>query len=58
MSNPFDNEDGIFVVLRNNLGEYSLWPEFSTVPDGWAVQIEGVSRADAISYIDQHWATL
>ncbi|MQP33547.1 MbtH family NRPS accessory protein [Rhodococcus erythropolis] len=32
MSNPFDNADGIFKVLRNDLGEYSLWPDFSVVP--------------------------
>ncbi|MRH90277.1 MbtH family NRPS accessory protein [Nocardia sp. SYP-A9097] len=58
MSNPFDNEDGIFRVLRNDLGEYSLWPDFSAVPEGWSVQVEGVSRADGTAYVDQHWVGL
>lgn len=56
MSNPFDNVDGIFKVLRNDLGEYSLWPDFSVVPEGWTIEIEGASRENAIAYVDQHWA--
>ncbi|MEU6466565.1 MbtH family NRPS accessory protein [Streptomyces sp. NPDC046976] len=33
MTNPFDDTGRSYVVLRNSLTEYSLWPVGSTVPD-------------------------
>ena len=35
MTNPFDREDGVFLVLVNEQGQHSLWPSFAPVPDGW-----------------------
>ena len=34
MSNPFDNQDGIFLVLVNDENQHSLWPDFAAVPQG------------------------
>ena len=42
MSNPFENPDGIYVVLINEEGQYSLWPDFLDIPSGW----ENVFGAD------------
>ena len=35
MTNPFDDEDGRFLVLVNDEGQHSLWPTFADVPSGW-----------------------
>ena len=43
-TNPFDDENGIFLVLVNDEGQYSLWPEFADVPDGWEVAHPAASR--------------
>ncbi|MEU6762962.1 MbtH family NRPS accessory protein [Streptomyces sp. NPDC046853] len=35
---PADTDDGAepsHLVLENTLGEYSLWPLFRRVPEGW-----------------------
>ena len=37
MTNPFEDENGTFHVLINDEGQYSLWPSFVDVPDGWTV---------------------
>ncbi|CAL2059829.1 protein of unknown function [Streptomyces murinus] len=37
MSNPFEKEDGKYVVLRNEAGQHSMWPNFIEVPAGWTV---------------------
>ena len=37
MTNPFDDESGTFLVLVNHEGQYSLWPAFAEVPEGWEV---------------------
>jgi MbtH protein len=37
MANPFDDNDGTFLVLVNAEGQHSLWPSFAPVPPGWDV---------------------
>ena len=36
MTNPFENENGEFIVLVNHEGQYSLWPTFKEIPAGWS----------------------
>ena len=65
-SNPFDDEQGSFFALINDEGQYSLWPTFAAVPDGWTVALGypsrgvygGVSRDEAMEFIDREWTTL
>jgi MbtH protein len=54
MSNPFDKEDGLFAVLGNKDGQYSLWPSFIKVPDGWTRLAEG-GRQVCLDYIKENW---
>ncbi|GLQ87662.1 MbtH family protein [Dyella flagellata] len=55
MTNPFEDKDGIFIVLINDEGQYSLWPNFCQVPEGWSVKF-GPDRKEACSeYIENNW---
>jgi MbtH protein len=54
MSNPFDKQDGRFLVLTNERGQYSLWPFFIQVPSGWTSRAEG-GRQDCLDYISENW---
>jgi MbtH protein len=58
MSNPFDDEDGTFLVLKNSEGQHSLWPQPVNVPAGWSVVSGPASRADCVAYIDRTWTDL
>ena len=58
MSNPFDQEDGTFVVLVNDEGQHSLWPTFIEIPAGWTKVHGEADRADCIEYINTHWTDL
>lgn len=58
MTNPFDNVDGKFVALKNIEGQYSLWPDYVTVPDGWEVVQGPDTKAACLAFIDQHWNDL
>ncbi|MYQ81785.1 MULTISPECIES: MbtH family protein [unclassified Streptomyces] len=58
MSNPFDNEDGTFLVLTNHENQHSLWPAAIDVPAGWNVVKESDTRSACLSYIEQHWTDL
>jgi MbtH protein len=57
-SNPFDDEDGTFYVLRNDEEQYSLWPAFVDVPAGWRVVFGEGTRADCVAYVEQTWTDL
>jgi MbtH protein len=58
MTNPFDDEDGRFLVLRNDEGQHSLWPSFTDVPAGWHVVHEEDSRAASLQYIEDNWTDM
>lgn len=55
MTNPFDNEDGTFLVLVNDEGQYSLWPEFIEIPTGWRATGPTGSRSECLAWVDEHW---
>lgn len=58
MTNPFDNEDGTFLVLVNDEGQHSLWPAFAEIPQGWTSVYGEESRKACLEYVDEHWTDL
>ncbi|KOG90235.1 MbtH family protein [Streptomyces varsoviensis] len=58
MTNPFDNENGTFLVLVNDEGQHSLWPAFAEVPEGWDVVHSEDTRAACIAYIEENWTDM
>lgn len=56
--NPFDNEKFAFNVLKNQQGEYSLWPESYAIPAGWNIQFGPETRAQCIQYVETHWHSI
>jgi uncharacterized protein YbdZ (MbtH family) len=60
-SNPFDDQDGRFLVLVNDEEQYSLWPTFADVPAGWTVRFggpDGTDRDAALRYVDENWTDM
>ncbi|MDW4916039.1 MbtH family protein [Streptomyces californicus] len=58
MTNPFDDEDGAFLVLVNDEGQHSLWPAFAAVPAGWTVAHPEDTRQACLDYVEQNWTDL
>ncbi|MFJ6084529.1 MbtH family protein [Streptomyces sp. NPDC001002] len=58
MANPFDDENGVFHVLVNDEGQYSLWPDFVPVPAGWTGVHGPDTRAACLDHIEQHWTDM
>jgi MbtH protein len=55
MTNPFDDEQGEFVALINKEDQYSLWPNFAEVPDGWSITHGPAGRRECLEYIEKSW---
>ncbi|MBO1255577.1 MbtH family protein [Alteromonas sp. 5E99-2] len=54
----FDREDGQFTVLINHEEQYSLWPQWKTIPGGWkAVGVEG-NKQFCLDYIEKNWTDM
>jgi MbtH protein len=58
VANPFDNDDGRFFVLRNDEGQYSLWPGFAEIPDGWQVVYGEDDRQACLRHVEEHWTDM
>lgn len=58
MSNPFDDPDGRFMVLVNDEGQHSLWPNFTAVPSGWSVALEETDRESALNFVERNWTDM
>ncbi len=58
MVNPFEDEDGSYLVLRNHEGQFSLWPDHADVPTGWRVVLGPDSRVACLTYVEEKWTDL
>jgi MbtH protein len=58
VTNPFEDENGVYHVLVNDEGQHSLWPSFIAVPAGWTIVHGSDSRAACLEYINQHWTDM
>ncbi|QCX74844.1 MbtH-like protein [Streptomyces sp. YIM 121038] len=58
MTNPFDNENGSFLVLVNDEGQHSLWPVFAEIPDGWTTAHGAAGREECLAYIEENWTDM
>lgn len=60
-TSPFDDQDGTFYALVNSELQYSLWPAFAAVPDGWHVVhggSGGASRESCLDFIEANWTDM
>lgn len=54
----FDQENGEFRVIVNHEEQYSLWPQWKTIPGGWQdLGIEGDKKV-CLDYIEKNWTDM
>lgn len=56
--NPFDDDNGTFLVLVNDEDQHSLWPSFADIPAGWRVVYGEASRDECLAYVEQNWTDI
>lgn len=55
----FDREEESFVVLVNHEEQYSIWPHWKAVPDGWnAVPNVKGDKKTVLEYVEKHWTDM
>ena len=58
MTNPFDDENGDFLVLVNDELQYSLWPSFRDIPAGWQAVGPRGNRKVCLDWIEASWTDM
>lgn len=58
MSNPFEDLSAKYLVLVNDEGQHSLWPEFRPAPSGWQAVYGPEKHEECLSYVCQHWTDM
>jgi MbtH protein len=58
VTNPFEDENGVYHVLVNDEGQHSLWPSFVDVPKGWTIVHKADSRAACLEFINRNWTDM
>ena len=56
--NPFDDEQGTYLVLVNDRGQHSLWLAEIDVPSGWTIAHGADTRAACLAWTDHQWTEL
>jgi len=58
VTNPFEDENGVYHVLLNEEGQHSLWPTFIDVPKGWTIIHKADTRAACLDFINRNWTDM
>ncbi|WDZ83431.1 MbtH family protein [Micromonospora cathayae] len=58
MANPFEDNDGTFLVLTNDEGQHSLWPVFAAVPGGWQTAFGPAARQECLDHVERSWTDI
>jgi MbtH protein len=58
MTNPFENDDGEYLVLINHENQHSLWPQFREIPAGWRAVGPKGKRQECLSWIEENWTDM
>jgi MbtH protein len=57
-SMSWDDEDAVFRVVINHEEQYSIWPEYRDIPNGWREVGKRGSKSDCLAYIDEVWTDM
>jgi MbtH protein len=58
MTNPFEDDNGRYVVLVNDERQHSLWPAHVPVPAGWTAVHGEATRQECLDHIENSWTDM
>ena len=53
MTSVFDREDILFQVVVNHEEQYSIWPDYKAVPEGWRTVGKSGLKKECLAYIEE-----
>ncbi|QBR71366.1 MbtH family protein [Beijerinckiaceae bacterium] len=53
-----EDENAIYKVVVNHEEQYSIWPDYKELPDGWRAVGKAGPKPDCLSYIKEVWTDM
>ncbi|HNA90302.1 MAG TPA: MbtH family NRPS accessory protein [Anaerolineales bacterium] len=57
-NNPFEEENETFVVVVNDEGQYSIWPESREIPAGFKSTGKTGKKKECLDHIEETWTDM
>lgn len=54
----WNNPETRFRVVVNHEEQYSIWPDYKPVPDGWRALDKEGSKEGCLAYIEEVWTDM
>ncbi|CAL2069716.1 MbtH family protein [Streptomyces sp. TR1341] len=58
MSNPFENDNADYLVVRNDELQHALWPATAAVPAGWTRVHGPAPRQSCLDHVERNWTDM
>lgn len=58
MSVEDEDDSIIYNVVINHEEQYSIWPEYRSIPAGWKTVGKSGKKSECLAYIDQVWTDM
>jgi MbtH protein len=52
------DENTTYNVVMNHEEQYSIWPDYKALPDGWTAVGKTGKKAECLEYIDAVWTDM
>lgn len=53
-----DNDDTVYLVVLNDEEQYSIWPEYRDIPEGWVTDGFKGSKESCLDHIEEVWTDM
>jgi MbtH protein len=54
----WDSPDARFNVVINHEEQYSIWPDYRKIPEGWRATDRQGTKEECLSYIESVWTDM
>lgn len=54
----WNDENTVFLVVLNHEEQYSIWPEYRPIPDGWRADGTRGTKQACLDHIDRVWTDM
>jgi MbtH protein len=54
----WDSPETRFLVVVNHEEQYSIWPDYKALPDGWRAVDKQGSKEECLAYIESVWTDM
>lgn len=58
MINHEEEDNTIYLVVVNHEEQYSIWPDYKEIPNGWTAVGKSGIKSDCLAYIKDVWTDM